>query len=151
MDLTPSGIGSKINQYKFPLELLAFDLGVSYVDIAYAQQTWSPSLVDIGKIMVASPAGRILGVKLFGYSFNQQTPDISKMVFNNATYAAIAIYMLNSVFDGAEINAASKFIGPLLAYSVGKGWDPGPVNGGTYGNPSVQSTGTQLTYGCLPG
>jgi len=119
---------------------------VSLVDIQYAN-TSDPAV--IAKIMLAAPAGRIAGVKLFGYNFNR-TLDIGNFV-GPGLYAAAAIWLANKFIDGSEMNALNKLVPILLAYQFGQIFDPSPVDAGSYNSGLTQSGAQQLTYGTIPG
>lgn len=146
MELSASSISAPLSKYKFPLEVLAFDLGVCLEDITYANTS---DLGTIAKIMVASPAGRIAGVKLFGYNFSQ-TLDLGKFL-GPATYAAVGIWAAHKFIGGPELAALEKTVPLLLAYSVGKVFDPAPTDAGNMGTGSNPFAGTQLTYNTIAG
>ena len=147
MELSASSLGGQIGKWKLPLEVLGFDLGVSLVDIQYAN-TSDPAV--IAKIMLAAPAGRIAGVKLFGYNFNP-TLDIGKFI-GPGLYAAAAIWLADKFVDGPEMNALSKLIPILLAYQVGQVFDPAAVAGNySQANNNAVSGASQMTYPALAG
>jgi len=145
MELTASSISAPLSKYKFPLEVLAFDLGVCLEDITYANTI---DLGTIAKIMVASPAGRIAGVKLFGYNFGQ-TLDLGNFL-GPATYAAAGIWLADQFVGGSEMGALKKLIPLLLAFSAGKVFDPAPV-AENYVGALAGGSSNQLTYGTIQG
>jgi hypothetical protein len=151
LELSTSSINSSLGKYSEFLAIPGFMWGVtknwaSMNSGTYPFSYWG--VCDVIASVLGKKAAKIINPNYTGgadFSFNPNE------IFNNGTYAYIALWLAKEVLGGKWINFAAKYGMPLAAgYAIGSLFDPPPVQGNY--SEANNSTGLgQMTYPSLAG